>query len=169
MESAPAGRDVLLIEATPLAFNDAVPTVVPPFMKVTVPVGVVVIACEATVAVKAMFCPVVPEVGLAVSVVVLDGSVEPGHENTVIEKGGSEYGVAGLKLLTLVCVGLTTGVSEVRFSLLSVMLVDVSWLMSTSPVGALAPEKVTGSDPLRLRFITTTLWCVPSVKANDCR
>ena len=160
---------MVLRVATPLAFREPVPRVVAPSRKVTVPVGVLLPACEATVAVRVMLCPVVPEVGLAVRVVVLAGSVEPGQEKTVIEKGGSEYGVAGLKLLTLVCVGLTTGVSEVRPSLLSVMLAEVSWLMSTSPVGALAPEKVTGSDPLRLRFITTTLWCVPSVKANDCR
>ena len=45
--------------------------------------------------------------------------------------------------------------------------VEVNWLMTTLPLGALAPEKVTGRDPLRLRLKTTTLFCVPLVKAKD--
>jgi hypothetical protein len=63
-----------------------------------------------------------------------------------------------LKFVTVVCVGpLTTGVLVNRPSLLSVGLVDVSWLISTLPLGAFVPEKVTGKDPLRLRLKTTTL------------
>jgi hypothetical protein len=62
----------------PLAFNCPVPSVVPAFRKVTVPVGVLLPDCV-TVAVRVMACPVFPEVGEAVRVVELAGSEEPGH------------------------------------------------------------------------------------------
>ena len=60
---------------------------------------------------------------------------------TVIENGGSETTVAGLKPLRVFVVVWT--VSEV--SLLSVILAEVTWFTCTVPVGALGPEKVTGS------------------------
>ena len=73
-------------------------------------------------------------------------------------------------MLKFVCVSpATTGLLVNRPSLLSVGFVDVNWLMTTLPLGALAPEKVTGRDPLRLRLKTTTLFCVPLVKAKDWR
>ena len=43
MESDPTGREVVLKVAMPLAFSVAVPSVVDPFRKVTVPVGMLVL------------------------------------------------------------------------------------------------------------------------------
>ena len=135
----------------------------------TLPVGVLT-NWEITVAVRVTLCPVLADAGDACTVVVLAASTTPPVENTVMEYGGNEYGVAGLKLLTLLCVGpAMTGVSVNRPALLLVRFVEVNWLMTTLPLGALTPEKVTGRDPLRLRLKTTALFCVPLVKANDCK
>jgi hypothetical protein len=90
MELAPAGSADVLNVATPSALSVPVPRVVAPLRKVTVPVGIVAPDCEAAVAVRVMACPVFPELGEEVSVVVLAGSAVPGQEKTVIEKGGSE-------------------------------------------------------------------------------
>jgi hypothetical protein len=81
---------VVLKVATPLEFSVPVPRLVDPLMKVTVPVGVVVPDCDVTVAVRVTLWPRGAEVGLAASVVVLAGRVEPGQVNVVIENGGKE-------------------------------------------------------------------------------
>jgi hypothetical protein len=90
MESDPAGRVVVLKVAMPLAFSVAVPRVVVPFRKVTVPVGIFVLVWEPTVAVSVTLWPVVAKVGEAWSVVVLAGSASLGQRNTVMEYGGRE-------------------------------------------------------------------------------
>jgi hypothetical protein len=79
IESAPAGSAVVFKVATPLVFSVAVPMLLPDCMKVTMPVGTVVPDWLATDAVNAMLCPVVPEVGVALRVVVVPGKVEFGH------------------------------------------------------------------------------------------
>jgi hypothetical protein len=43
IDSDPTGREVVLKVATPLEFSVAVPRVVDPFRKVTVPVGIFVL------------------------------------------------------------------------------------------------------------------------------
>ena len=59
IDCTPAGREVVLKEAVPLALSVAVPRVVAPFRKVTVPVGAMAPDCGATTAVKVTLCPVV--------------------------------------------------------------------------------------------------------------
>jgi hypothetical protein len=81
---------VVLKVATPLAFSVAVPRVVVPFRKVTVPEGMFVVDWEATVAVNVTLWPGLAKVGVAWSVVVLAGSASLGQRNTVIEYGGRE-------------------------------------------------------------------------------
>ena len=76
---------VVLNVATPLASRVAVPRLVVPLWKVTVPVGVNVPDWAVTVAVRVTFCPGVADVGDACSVVVLAGSAGAGQTNTVIE------------------------------------------------------------------------------------
>ena len=67
----PGARDEVLNWATPAVESVALPSVVAPSMKVTVPVGVVVDCGEATVAVKVTFCPKVEGFSDEVSVVVV--------------------------------------------------------------------------------------------------
>ena len=57
MESVPVGSAVVFKEATPLALSVPVPSIVAPFKKVTVPVGVMLPELGVTVAVKITFCP----------------------------------------------------------------------------------------------------------------
>jgi hypothetical protein len=58
MLSVPAGKEDVVIDATPLEFRLALPMAVVPFRNVTVPVGVTVPDAAVTVAVKVTLCPV---------------------------------------------------------------------------------------------------------------
>ena len=69
--SDPAGRVVVLNVAVPLALRVAVPRMVVPFRKETVPVGMVLPVCGATFAVKVTLCPVLICVAEEVNVVVV--------------------------------------------------------------------------------------------------
>jgi len=57
IECVPAASVVVLNVATPLAFSWAVPRLVDPSRKVTVPVATLVPVCGETVAVKVTLCP----------------------------------------------------------------------------------------------------------------
>ena len=57
--------------ATPLEFSCAVPTGVDPYRKVTVPFGILLPDCAATLAVAVTFCPGLTWVAEVVSVVVV--------------------------------------------------------------------------------------------------
>ena len=48
------------------------------------------------------------------------------------------------------------------------MFFEVSWPISTLPLGATAPEKVTGSALSRLRLNTITECSLPSANAKLC-
>ena len=72
IESDPTGRLDVVNVATPLAFNDAgEPSVVLPFLNVTVPVGVPVPEAGLTVAVKVTAWPLCEGLGEEVSEVVV--------------------------------------------------------------------------------------------------
>ena len=71
IESDPAGRLVVLNVAVPPELRVAVPRMVDPFRKATVPVGIVLPVCGATFAVKVTLCPVLICVADEVNVVVV--------------------------------------------------------------------------------------------------
>jgi len=83
--------------------------------------------------------------------------------STVIENGGSDRPVAGLKPLSVLLTGSTTS----AVSLLSVMLAEVICVICTVPEGALGPEKVTGRAVVWLRLNTIVDTWLPFWKAND--
>ena len=85
--------------------------------------------------------------------------------NTVIEKGGSDKPVEGLKPLSVWAAGATT----VEVSLLSVIFAEVICVIYTLPEGAFAPEKVTGSAVVWFRLKITVDNVPPFWKANDWR
>ena len=78
----PTGSEAKFNEAPPVAVSCAVPRLVDPSWKVTVPVGTLLPDWGATTAVKVTLCPVVSTVPEAVSVVVV-GNVPPGAPVTV--------------------------------------------------------------------------------------
>jgi hypothetical protein len=71
IDCVPAAREVVLKEAAPLALRVAVPSVVAPSRKVTVPVGVVLPEAGETMAVKVTLCPVLIWVAEGVNEVVV--------------------------------------------------------------------------------------------------
>ena len=81
----PAESDVVLKNALPLEFSVPVPSTVAPFKNVTVPVGIVLPVCGATVAVKTKVSPESICVAEAVSVVVVATTLCATVTTTAIE------------------------------------------------------------------------------------